>query len=49
MSADERAPMNNAANKWFEQVIDSQKAAAAGSTAKPARAAKSRKKPKSTR
>jgi hypothetical protein len=54
MTAEERAPMNNASNKWFEQVIESQKAAAdaAGTGAKagkPRKTGKSRKKPKSRR
>jgi hypothetical protein len=35
MSAEERAPMNNAANKWFEQVIESQKAAVGKKRRKP--------------
>jgi hypothetical protein len=46
MTAEERAPMNNATNKWFEQVIDAQKAAAGAATGK---APKTRKKPKSKR
>lgn len=34
MRADERAPMNNAANKWFEQVLASQKAKSQGNRPK---------------
>jgi hypothetical protein len=48
MTAEERAPMNNASNKWFEQVIESQKAAATGA-GKSTKARKTRKKPKSKR
>lgn len=42
MTAEERAPMNNASNKWFEQVLASQDAAAKGVTKK----SRKRKKPK---
>jgi hypothetical protein len=48
MTAEERAPMNNAANKWFEQVIESQKAAARDPARLPAAkiGKRKRKKPK---
>jgi hypothetical protein len=43
MAAEERAPMNNAANKWFEQVIASQQAKAQGDRPKRTKRRKSKR------